>query len=99
VFLASLLGALLGVVYFWLYDMLPGGSSLRKGVVFGGLLWVVVAIWELVAAIQGGLTPFELVGDGVLTLGFALVFVVLLAVFYDRSATDIGEGSRDQTID
>ncbi len=86
VFLASPLGAFLGVVYFWLYDGLPGGSSLRKGVVFGVLCWVVVAVWDLVTSIQGGLTPFEVVGDVALALGFALVFCVLLAIFYDRSA-------------
>jgi hypothetical protein len=72
---------LLAVRYSPRRELVEEGRSLRRVMLGRGCCLGTCRIYS-----GWGLTPFEVVGDVALALGFTLVFCVLLAIFYDRSA-------------
>ncbi len=75
-------GLILGAIYGWKYEKIPGKTSLVKGLVLAAILWVLLSVLGGLGNLQDGATVYlTQVGTG---LGTALLFGVVLAYFYGR---------------
>ncbi|MDA4122751.1 MAG: hypothetical protein OK456_06180 [Thaumarchaeota archaeon] len=75
-------GLILGAIYGWKYEKIPGKTSMVKGLVLAGILWVLLSVLGGLGNLQDGAGVYlTQVGTG---LGTALLFGFVLAYFYDR---------------
>lgn len=84
VVVCGFVGVILGAVFGWAYEKIPGKTWLRKGIIFGGFFWIILILGGLGTAIQPNLTPLEILRDGRIALAYSLAFGVLLAIFYNK---------------
>ena len=75
-------GLILGAIYGWLFEKIPGGKALNKGMIFGIILWFLLSVLLGIGNLQDGVGYYlAQLGSGLFT---ALLFGLLLGYFYGR---------------
>jgi len=75
-------GLVIGAIYGRLFDVIPGRTSVIKGVLVGVILWVILGVLFDLSDLQYGLAVY--LGDVAEGLFGAMLFGVLLGYFFGR---------------
>lgn len=78
-----IIGLILGTIFGAFFDKIPGGSELRKGLIFGAILWLIfdLGIGALTLLEYGALAYAFDLGTSVAAV---LVFVYLMSTLYNK---------------
>jgi len=76
------MGLIVGGIYGWGYERIPGGTSLFKGLVFGVVIWIVLDVVLGFANLSYGFVFY--VVSLVVGLVSSLIFGVLISIFYNK---------------